>query len=229
MDPAILLTAYVVFLYSTVCHEAAHAWVAHKLGDDTAYLGGQVSLDPIPHIKREPLGMVVVPLIMLFTGRGLLGWASAPLDPMWVMRYPKKSAMVAVAGPLANLIIALIAVVIMFIGSKNGIFQPVRDPWFHEFVIGEKGTAWEYIGYVVSLMLTLNVFLAVLNMMPVPPLDGSNVPLFFLQGRAADSYQQFIRQPWMFLVTIVIIFRLFPNIYRPIYDFIVSATYGLIF
>ena len=229
MDPAILLTAYVVFLYSTVCHEAAHAWVEHKLGDDTAYLGGQVSLDPIPHIKREPLGMVVVPLIMLFTSKGLLGWASAPLDPMWVMRYPKKSAMVAVAGPLANLIIALIAVVIMFIGSKNGIFQPVRDPWFHEFVIGEKGTAWEYIGYVVSLMLTLNVFLAVLNMMPVPPLDGSNVPLFFLQGRAADSYQQFIRQPWMFLVTIVIIFRLFPNIYRPIYDFIVRATYGLIF
>src|SRR5215204_2247409 len=94
MDPAVLITAYIVFVYSTVCHEAAHAWVAHKLGDDTAYLGGQVSLDPIPHIKREPVGMVVVPLIMLFTGRGLLGWASAPLDPMWVMRYPKKSAMV---------------------------------------------------------------------------------------------------------------------------------------
>jgi Zn-dependent protease len=229
MDPAILLTAYVVFLYSTVCHEAAHAWVAHKLGDDTAYLGGQVSLDPIPHIRREPLGMVVVPLIMLFTGRGLLGWASAPLDPMWVMRYPKKSALVAVAGPLANLIIALIAVVIMFIGSKNGIFHPLRAPWFHEFVAGEKGTAWEYIGYVVSLMLTLNVFLAVLNMMPVPPLDGSNVPLFFLQGRAADSYQQFIRQPWMFLVTIVIIFRLFPIIYEPIYERIVSAIYALCF
>jgi Zn-dependent protease len=229
MDPAISLTAYVVFLYSTVCHEAAHAWVAHKLGDDTAYLGGQVSLDPIPHIKREPLGMLVVPLLMLFTGRGLLGWASAPLDPMWVMRYPKKSALVAVAGPAANLIIALIAAVVMFIGAKNGIFQPARTPWFHEFVIGQKGTAWEYVGYVVSLMLTLNVFLAVLNMMPVAPLDGSNVPLFFLNDRAADSYQQFIRQPWMFLVSIVVIFQLFPQIYAPIYKLLVTSTYSWFF
>lgn len=230
MEPAILLTAYFVFLYSTVCHEAAHAWVAHKLGDDTAYLGGQVSLDPIPHIKREPFGMVLVPLLMLFTGRGLLGWASAPLDPMWVMRFPKRSAMVAVAGPIANLILALIAVVIMFIGSKNGIFQPVRIPWFHEFVTGQKGTAWEYVGYVVSLMFTLNVFLAVLNMMPVPPLDGSNVPLFFLNERAADSYQQAIRQPWTSILSIVLLFYFFtPYIYAPIYAVFVKLTYGLMF
>ena len=95
--------------------------------------------------------------------------------------------------------------------------------------MGEKGTAWEYVGYVVSLMFTLNVFLAVLNMMPVPPLDGSNVPLFFLNGRAADAYQQFIRQPWMFIVTIVIIFQLFPQIYAWIYIPLVRTTYGWLF
>jgi Zn-dependent protease len=228
MDPAILLTAYIVFLYSTVCHEAAHAWVAHKLGDDTAYLGGQVTLDPIPHIKREPIGMVFMPLFMLFTGRGLLGWASAPLDPMWVAQYPKKSAMVAVAGPAANILIALAAAVGMFIGAKNGIFQK-GIPYWHEFVVGPKGTAWEYVGYVLSLMFTLNIFLAVLNLMPIPPLDGSNVPLFFLNARAADSYQQLIRQPWMFLVSIVVIFQVFPPIYAKINLPLARMMYGWFF
>src|SRR5436190_7365182 len=105
MDPAILLTAYVVFLYSTVCHEAAHAWVAHKLGDSTAYHGGQVSLDPIPHIRREPLGMVVVPLLGLFINGSLLGWASAPLDPLWAAKHPRRSALVALAGPASNFLL----------------------------------------------------------------------------------------------------------------------------
>jgi Zn-dependent protease len=226
MEPAILLTAYFVFLYSTVCHEAAHAWVAHKLGDDTAYLGGQVSLDPIPHIKREPMGMVVVPLISLFAYGGLFGWASAPLDPMWVARYPKRSAMVAIAGPIANIILAVIAMVIMFIGVKNGVFHEVRSPWFHEFVRGNAGTAWEYVGYVVSLTFFLNIFLAVLNLMPVPPLDGSNIPLFFLSDRAADSYQQVLRQPWMFLVSIVLLFKLFPYVFVPIYKVVVKLAYA---
>src|SRR5688500_6126712 len=152
MDPAILLTAYFVFVYSTVCHEAAHAWVAHKLGDDTAYLGGQVSLDPIPQIKREPIGMVVVPLISLFGYGRLIGWASAPLDPLWVARHPQRSAVVAIAGPVANIILCLGAAVFMFIGAKNGIFSPARIPYFHEFVLGQKGTPWEYVAYVLSLV-----------------------------------------------------------------------------
>ena len=172
--------------------------------------------------------MVFVPLLMLFTGRGLLGWASAPLDPMWVAQNPKKSAMVAVAGPAANLLIALVAAVAMFIGAKNGIFQK-GIPYWHEFVVGPQGTAWEFVGYVLSLMFTLNVFLAVLNLMPIPPLDGSNVPLFFLNDRAADSYQQVIRQPWMFLVSIVVIFQFFPIIYVKINLPLARLVYGWLF
>jgi Zn-dependent protease len=229
MEPAVLLTAYFVFLYSTVCHEAAHAWVAQKLGDDTAYLGGQVTLDPIPHIKREPMGMVVVPLISLFGYNRLFGWASAPLDPMWVARFPRKSALVAVAGPAANLILALLAFVAMFIGAKNGVFHETRIPYFHEFVVGEKGTAWEFVGYVVSLVFYLNLFLAVLNLMPVPPLDGSNIPLFFLNDRAADQYQQILRQPRMFLVSIVLLVRFFPFVFLPIYAWVVRFSYTAFF
>jgi Zn-dependent protease len=175
------------------------------------------------HIK---LGMVVVPLISLFAYGGLFGWASAPLDPLWVSRFPKRSAMVAIAGPVANIILAAIAMVVMFIGVKNGVFHEVRVPWFHEFVRGNPGTVWEYAGYVVSLTFFLNIFLAVLNLMPVPPLDGSNIPLFFLNDRAADSYQQLLRQPWMFLVSIVLLFKLFPFIFVPVYKVVVKLAYA---
>lgn len=229
MDPALLIACYVIFVYSTVCHEAAHAWVAHKLGDDTAYLGGQVSLDPIPHIKREPVGMVAVPLLTLFWGGGLFGWASAPLDPMWVARHPKRSALVAIAGPLTNLLLCALAAIAIFIGAKNGVFAPADRPWFDQFVIGKTGTGWTIVAQVLSVILFLNLLLAVLNFMPVPPLDGSNIPLFFLNDRAADTYQQWIRQPIMLLISIVFLFKVFPAIFTPVYIKTVVFCYAWFF
>ena len=107
IDYAAGLLWYFVFLYSTVCHEAAHAWVALKLGDDTAYQGGQVSLDPIPHIRREPWGMVLVPLVTFFMNAAngatwMMGWASAPYNPQWAERHPRSAAWMALAGPAAD-------------------------------------------------------------------------------------------------------------------------------
>ena len=78
---------YVVFLLSTTFHEASHAFIAKLGGDPTAFHGGQVTLNPIPHIRREPFGMLVVPLLGILTGGGIIGWASAPYDPMWQLRY----------------------------------------------------------------------------------------------------------------------------------------------
>ena len=225
MDFALLITAYVVFVYSTVCHEAAHAWVAHKLGDNTAYLGGQVTLDPIPHIRREPIGMVFAPLFMLFTSGSLIGWASAPLDPMWVTRYPKRSALVAIAGPLANFALCIVAMICLFIGAKNGVFTPSAQPYFHKFMHGTEGTAWEVIAQILGIVFSLNLLLGILNLMPVPPLDGSNLPLLFLGDRAADQYQQAIRQPWMILITLVLIFKVFPMVYWPVYERVTLWVY----
>ncbi|MES2569362.1 MAG: hypothetical protein V4710_04825 [Verrucomicrobiota bacterium] len=82
---------YLVFVYSTVCHEAAHAWSAWKLGDSTAYDGGQVSLDPTPHVRREPIGMVVVPIISFIAAHWMMGWASAPYSPQWAERHPRRA------------------------------------------------------------------------------------------------------------------------------------------
>ncbi|HEX5000144.1 MAG TPA: site-2 protease family protein, partial [Terriglobia bacterium] len=83
---------YVVFLFSTTLHEAAHAWVAMLGGDLTAYHGGQVSLDPRPHIRREPFGMVILPVISLLASGWPFGFASTPYDPYWARSHPKRSA-----------------------------------------------------------------------------------------------------------------------------------------
>jgi hypothetical protein len=80
---------FAVFLFSTTVHEASHALAALRGGDPTAYLGGQVSLSPLPHIRREPIGMLVVPLLTAFTNGWAVGWASTPYDPVWASSYPR--------------------------------------------------------------------------------------------------------------------------------------------
>ena len=77
---------YIVFLFSTVAHEAAHGWVAHLGGDSTAYSGGQVTLDPLVHIRRTPWGMVLIPILSFFQTGWMMGWASVPFDAEWGKR-----------------------------------------------------------------------------------------------------------------------------------------------
>src|SRR6202171_469614 len=110
-----LLTAgllrYVVFLFSTTCHEAAHALAAKWGGDLTAFHGGQVTLSPVPHIQREPFGMVGMPLLsfILTKGSWMMGWASAPFDPYWQRGHYRRAAWMAFAGPGAHFTLMLFA------------------------------------------------------------------------------------------------------------------------
>src|SRR5512135_3414539 len=103
------LIYYLVFLLSTTFHEAAHAWAALLGGDPTAYHGGQVSLDPRAHIRREPMGMLVIPLLSALISGWPMGFASAPYDPAWARRHPRRAAWIALAGPAANLTLVLLA------------------------------------------------------------------------------------------------------------------------
>ena len=102
---------FVAFLFSTTCHEAAHALVAKWGGDETAALGGQVSLNPVPHMKREPWGMIVIPILsyLMMNGNGMMGWASAPYDTAWERRHPRRSGWMALAGPTANFLLMLLS------------------------------------------------------------------------------------------------------------------------
>ena len=99
-DPIEALVFYVVFLFSATFHEAAHAWAAMRGGDLTAYHGGQVSLDPMPHIRREPFGMVVLPILTVLISGWPFGFASAPYDPDWARSHPRRRDRTTSAGLL---------------------------------------------------------------------------------------------------------------------------------
>src|ERR1700689_458428 len=137
---------YIVFLFSTTCHEAARALVAKWGGDSTAALNGQVTLNPIPHIRREPWGMVVIPILAFLFTRGMIGWASAPFDPAWERRYPKRAALMALAGPAANFTLMLIAAAGLRLGSAVG--------WLH-WSSGEADFAIVTLFVLFSLNLLL--------------------------------------------------------------------------
>jgi Zn-dependent protease len=220
---------YIVFLFSTTGHEAAHAWVAHKLGDDTAYHGGQVSLDPTPHIKREPFGMVVVPLLSYFLGGWMIGWASAPYSPTWALQYPRRAALMALAGPAANLVIVLLAALLMRVGFEGGVFSFAGHPDFMDVIVakGDASGGWSFCARMLSLFFSLNLLLAAFNLLPVPPLDGSNVPFLFLSRGAAQSYRAIVRQPAFAMIGLIVAWNLFGRIFYPIFSVALKALYLL--
>ena len=109
---------YVVLLFSLTFHEAGHAWAALRGGDRTAYRGGQVSLDPIPHIRREPFGTVIFPLLAYSLGGWMIGWASTPYDPAWAHAHPRRAGWMSLAGPASNLLLVLVAA--LFVPESTG-------------------------------------------------------------------------------------------------------------
>src|SRR5215470_14772795 len=132
LSPEEIVTAfiwYVVFLFSTTCHEAAHALAAKLQGDETAARGGQVTLNPVPHIRREPFGMVLIPIasVIISGGNSLFGWASAPFDPDWERRFPRRSAIMAMAGPAANFTLMFLALVGIQLGYHFKVFH--NESW----------------------------------------------------------------------------------------------------
>ena len=151
------LIYYVVFLFSTTLHEAAHAWAALHLGDPTAYHGGQVSLDPRPHIQREPFGMVALPLISVVLSGWPFGFASAPYDPHWAMRYPRRAAWMALAGPGGNLLLVAGAVVLIRAGALAGVFSPPDAVSFDQVVVANEPGVWSGVAFVVSVFFSLNL------------------------------------------------------------------------
>jgi Zn-dependent protease len=220
---------YLVFLFSTSWHEASHAWVAHKLGDSTAYHGGQVTLDPTPHIRREPIGMVVVPLLSFVLGGWMIGWASAPYDPEWAREHPRRSALMALAGPGANLLIVILAAILMRVGFAFGAFDLSLNPSFMEIVSAAEpqGAILKFCAEMLSLFFSLNILLCVFNLLPVPPLDGSNIPFLYLPPEIAEKYRALLQQPALSLIGLFIAWELFSVIFYPIFNEVLKLFYAL--
>lgn len=216
---------YVVFLLSTVVHEAAHAFAAHKMGDSTAHSIGQVSLNPVPHIKREPFGTVVVPILSFLAGGWMIGWASTPYNPQWSYDYPKKAAAMAAAGPISNFVLMIISVIIIHIGIAFGLFiQP--DTITISGIVSGASIGWtEILAKIVSVMFSLNLILFVFNLLPFPPLDGSAVPPMYLSEEAGRKYINFVRKPVFALVGLFVAWNLFGTIYSKVNLLVINLLY----
>ena len=210
---------YVAFLLAVTCHEAAHAWVAWLGGDPTAYVGGQVTLNPLPHIRREPFGTVLAPLISYILIGWTMGWASAPYDPSWEDRHPRRAAVMALAGPLANLVLAALAFAVLKTGLVVGWWVQAADQPTR--MIPADATAPWAAGVAVfaSIVLLINCVLFVFNLFPVPPLDGASVIAGL--GEWGRAYRDMVRSSFSFF-GILVAWVLFPRVFGPFYGFVVS-------
>ena len=219
LNPEMLMMGfiwYVVFLFSTTCHEASHALAAKIGGDSTAALGGQLSLNPLPHIQRSVYGMVVFPILSFIVSRGsgMIGWASAPYDPLWERRHPRRSAGMALAGPAANFTLMLLAVAALRGGMALQLFH--RDP-----VTG----APSFAGTVLQVVFSLNLLLGTFNLLPVPPLDGSTGIMLLMSETQAQKYLDWIRGNSFAMVGLLVGMFAFSKVFPYIEDIAVRIFF----
>lgn len=234
MDTAILAQIfawYLVFVFSTVLHEASHALAALKLGDRTAFEGGQVTLDPTPHVRREPFGMVLVPLLscFLYQGNFMIGWASAPYDPQWERQFPRRSALMALAGPLSNLLLVVISGILIRVGMSLDWFEPSRSlTGIPSLIVGAEGTFYAGLATILSIFFGLNLLLFFFNLIPVPPLDGSSVVMLAMSPRQARKYLDFIHDSLFsrfgILVAWLLIFKFYGLVFVPCINLLMMGT-----
>ncbi|MDR1519535.1 MAG: site-2 protease family protein [Planctomycetota bacterium] len=220
-----LLVWYAVFLFSATLHEAAHAFAAARGGDFSAYNSGQATLNPLPHIQREKIGMVIVPLLSFILNRGswMIGWASAPFNPFWAARRPRRALFMALAGPAANLLLVAVSWIAMALGLSLGFFRPGYLSEGFLLVAPTSGSplAWA-LAAILDISFQLNVLLLVFNLMPLPPMDGSEI--WFL---LVKSEEERLRWRELFssysLIGLLAAWRLFPWLFQPVFTILIRA------
>ncbi|MGA8221557.1 MAG: site-2 protease family protein [Candidatus Acidiferrales bacterium] len=229
MDPQFIVIGliwYIVFLFSTTCHEGAHALVAKFGGDPTAFHGGQVSLNPLPHIQREPWGLVVVPLLTyVLPPHWMLGWASAPYDPSWQARYPRRAAWMALAGPGANFSLMILAGIGIRAGMSYGIFRMPESAGFtHITEATVPGTA-AFAATFLSILFVLNLLLGTFNLLPVPPLDGLTGVTLLMNEDTALRFLDWMHGQGFGMIGLLLAWVLFDKIFDFIFRFSLLALY----
>jgi Zn-dependent protease len=226
---------FIVFLFTLTLHETSHALVAWLGGDDTAYRGGQVSLNPWPHIRREPFGTIIVPLLTFFGSGWMMGWASAPYDPYWGSRHPRRLAAMSAAGPAANLLLASVVFAVLKIMLFAGLFSAPGRANFSHLVVPMAGTASGSLLYplafCLSVALNLNVLLFLFNLIPLPPLDGAGIVEGLLPDSVGPLLKTLAQSPMLSIVGLLVAWRVFAVVYPPAFSLLLvllhpDQTYG---
>jgi Zn-dependent protease len=178
----------VVFLFAISVHESAHAYVAWRCGDPTAYMLGRVTLNPIKHI--DPFGTVILPLILIVLGLPVFGWAKpTPVNPRNFRSIVRSDILTSLAGPISNLLVAAASVLLLLLISKSGADGAlVVKGMAAGGQVLDTGSPLVPIVVLLYESMLINVLLAVFNCIPVPPLDGSHVIRHFLSPPALRVY-----------------------------------------
>ena len=171
-----------ILLFSVIVHEIAHGYMALRLGDRTAKDMGRLTLNPIPHI--DPIGSIVVPLFsLLATGRVFIAWAKpVPVNPLNFSNFKRDDILVSVVGPLSNILMALICAILF------SIFQNL-SPLIYSTNFEVLTDIWNFFAKMFLGGVYLNIVLAVFNMLPIPPLDGSHIVASILPDQISNQYR----------------------------------------
>ena len=171
MDLISGLIALVILIFSAILHEVAHGYVAERFGDPTARLAGRLTLDPRKHI--DPIMSILLPLILIISGSSIIlgGAKPVPVDPYNLRDGRKDMALVSLAGPLTNIVLAVIASLVVKIITN---LEP------NEILI--------FLRFIFTAIMHINLLLAVFNLLPIPPLDGSKIFALLLPENLANAY-----------------------------------------
>lgn len=202
----LIICSVIAFVIAIVCHEVMHGFVAYKLGDPTAKRQGRLSLNPLKHV--DPFGTVILPALMIFSGGPVFGYAKpVPYNPNYFKDKQKGEILVGLAGPFANLILALVGALLLWLLS--GLFSSIGYTSFSSClsvgdVIGSIGACFYQL--FLPYFVLINLYLMFFNLIPIPPLDGSSIIGFLLPKKYLPQYYKV--QQYALPIFLIIIFVL---------------------
>ena len=196
MDFSQVIIVLPILLFSVIVHEIAHGWTALRCGDPTARDAGRLTFNPIPHI--DPFMTVILPLLLIVSGAGFVigGAKPVPVNPYLFRGGERDNVLVSASGAAANLLLALAAFLLSLLAI--GVYRAT----------GARSLI-ELLG-LLNIVVFINLLLANFNLLPIPPLDGSHILAYFLQGEAKAAYLRFSRYGFMVLIGVIFLGDLLP-------------------